>query len=354
MKINTLLVVAAVAVSGCSSSSNPTEDDIMDGAPLDQPLDDALVDDELAEPEVPVLPTITMDNFNVIVRSALGIFTGDSYGPGVTTLPDYSDPAYANDWVVFNSQDSVTCSNGGTAELESVTEGFPTATKTTTLVFDNCQDDINIITGDFTRVKNDTLMVSSTGIVIDNQNGETAFSGEATLSQGNEIGGGPDRLSWHTQDLSLSLVTTESAMTVDTTETYFQRTDPFSAIMGGSFTFSSPETGDKVLTVVTTEEFRFDTGGVGGPNWIRRHDWNFETGSLTITAEDGSEIVLSAANLNFDTVAVKVTSDGEEMLFDEPWSTWSSDLNLSNWLYDGDFLSEVRVVAPEEEILPVE
>ncbi len=112
------------------------------------------------------IAAIPMDNYVDIVRTVFNTYTGASFGPSVVSLPGYSDPAYQSTLQTTDASDSVVCSNGETGELSAVTSGDRVLTKITFFDFNNCQDGDNLIDGQFERILDDNLDVSSAGLVV--------------------------------------------------------------------------------------------------------------------------------------------------------------------------------------------
>lgn len=329
--IRTIVALSAViALAACSDSSQMDPDD--DAVPSVPAGEEAIDGEEDGAVDSLV---INRASYADIVARVFDVYTGQAYAPDVITLPRYSDPVYRNDLQLTEAQDSVVCSNGGSAEVAIQSAGQRLIVKSTNFVFDNCQDGSTLVDGDLHRVLGDVLRLVSNGISVDEPSVTTTFAGITILSQGNEYGLGPDRLAWSASGVMYTRDTADTMLSIDDAVTLFQRVVPFSATLYGSFSLRDEALGDHRLDVVTTQDFVFDSGGVDGPAWDRRNDWTFDTGRLTVYADDGSSLVLDADTGDAQTVRVSLVNKEEHYEFLEPWSTWSARLSEENWLHTG-------------------
>lgn len=83
---------------------------------------------------------------------------------------------------------------------------------------------------------------------------------------------------------------------------------PFSRTFDASFRVQGPQTGDEFLTVAIQFETSDET------------ELNYQTGSLTVTAEDGSSMVMAADNSDPDTFQLSFSQADSSTALTVPWS----------------------------------
>lgn len=186
--------------------------------------------------------------------------------------------------------------------------------------YEACQIESNILSGDFRRiasadkappynqklrsnynltVQNDVLgnERNLTGnLVIDNSQVENRSSfTEASYFEHN--------LMWSTtiSDIVINVYATDEEQLL-----YFEV--PFSRTFGASFRVQGPQTGDQLLTVAIQFETSDET------------ELNYQTGSLTVTAEDGSNMVMAADNSDPDTFQLSFSQADSSAALTVPWS----------------------------------
>ena len=272
------------------------------------------------------LPAITLDNRVQLLGAVFDAYSGNAYAPRVLTLPDYSDVDYALYRSPGVDSETVTCSNGGTADLSSSASGDRVVTTVTGFRFDDCQDDVDLLDGELERTTSDTVGFASSGLTIENQSETLRYSGDASFSRGN-LYGGSNQSWWSTSGLSFAIDDGIAAYELSDATSFFSTTVPFERTMSGGFTLTSAETGGVPITANVTDEFRFSVRPEG-ENWDRRDDPRFTTGTLELSAPDGSRLVLDADNGDFDTVDITVTDgDGSETVTDR-WDQWPNRLDI--------------------------
>lgn len=265
--------------------------------------------------ETPTTTVINRDNYIDLLADALATFSGENF----TGLLNDTTERIVNGFLgeVF-PEDPVfpttyACSNGGTAFFEN---------SALFIRFTDCQIDDAVLDGDFSYVPSNAATVGSNGLSIATDPDTTLqFDGNVTVPgrtfyQATEVNA---RLTDPTDSLSLAGVNTQFSFT------HLLRccvgSPNFIAEFDGSFDFISTATDDQPISAAAVTAFRYSE-----PRESHTDDWNYRTGVLQLSAEDGSEVVLDADTGDDATVGIRLNSDaGVEDLI-QPWSLWQGVL----------------------------
>ncbi len=296
---------------------------------------------EITTHDAPVLPSlISLSNHVELLNHIFDIYTGSIYGAAIFTLPDWSDPAYDG----YASADpslvetSVTCLNGGTALFIPINEydGYSRGEEGWNFVFDNCQDDTDVLDGLLFRRRIlgpffVRISVESDGFSINGQLRQVYFFGQV-----NKTFSGLYNASWESLGIDYTASDGLTSLALSDASTSFSYDDILinpdprgRAAMDGSFTVSSDVTGQRSLHVEVLDEFVLDISSDEQLSSYAGIPWHFEAGQLELTGDDGSKLVLNADNDDYQSVLIEISNaDGSTESFTQPWSLWTERLRI--------------------------
>ena len=274
-------------------------------------------------PDTGTVATINVDNHVELLSAIFDLFTGNSYRDEVLMLPGYSDTTVdAENVSPFSVEESIVCSNGGTATFTpGGPSGFNVRTTSLTFQFDNCQDGATLLEGELiqTRRQDGLVKIESTGFTAISQSEQIQYSGSAE-----SLLRGPFK-NWSTDDVNYRV--TKPSTTFELNGSTDFRDGLFSAAMTGSYTIRSAPTGSELLQVRIIDDFIFDVLP-GTPGFSFDDNLSFMTGTLEVVAEDGSQLILSAENGDLRTVSINISNNGDSESLTQPWSLWLNNLRL--------------------------
>lgn len=288
-------------------------------------------DNESLAPEAVEFVSPILGEFNEvdIVNLVFSAFSGQAFGNDMLRMPYHSDPTYSNAALLGGApadavNANVVCDNGGTAEF--VPQQFAGSTDSGwEFTFNNCLDGTELIDGTLERLVSSATLVleSESGIGIDGASRTAQFVGTMSRTFDTPRGGSVERDMVGEQ---LHVVFTENNETFELVDANFRYVLalPFGAFMDGSFQIRSPLTQNRLLDVTITEPFEWtndaqDTGNLG--DWVA-----FTSGSMTITAEDGSQLQVDAG---FSDNSLRINAEPSNpfnVFF--PWTSFSESLPL--------------------------
>ena len=180
--------------------------------------------------------------------------------------------------------------------------------------FDNCQDDTVLLDGDISRALFESLVISSTGFVRDDQTTVTRFAGE--------LNGRTDDFGfWITADMNFSSEASSDSLSIEEANSQFF---PASFSNGnneitGSFNVRAAWTEDETLAVRSTED-DFEPGE------------NFGEFEIEISSPPGSNsVIINRESSDSELVTITITSaSGSTNTFTESWSIWSDNLDFDS------------------------
>lgn len=276
-----------------------------------------------------VSPILGEFNQREIVNLAFSVLSGQAFGNDVLRLPYHSDPTYSNVELLGGAPanavfaDTV-CDNGGTATFLPVQFAASNGSGWD-FSFDNCLDGTEIIDGNLSRSISNLVGVSSSdGITIEGSVRDAQFSGSMMRTFEAPLNGGIER------DMSgtdLNVVYTENGETFELVDANFryELALPMSAHMEGSFLVRSPLTQNRLLEVLIIDPFEW-TNDVFNP--VPVTDWvPFDSGSMIITAEDGTEFQVDADN-SFNSLRINVIPSERAGNTNFSWTSFSESLPL--------------------------
>ena len=305
--INTLLMLLIIlSTNGCHSSSNnvsaPNDDD--------------------------VTPTLSETNWRPIIGEVFDVFTQAIYNdqliqPAFSTIEGqrYEFPFVNSNYANYTENK---CTEGGViTHRSSPTSCDGRCFSSTTMLYGCTSNGLSYLG----RIETDSGYSSSSKMhdaltltIGDSQqfyiNGTLGFS-----RLGSKISGNIRRNAMVSRYESSS----DSGIIVLTdVETVFgygtdQGDATASAELQGQFIIRSPATGDVSISASVSEPF------INENSDVRR----FPSGMLTLKAEDGSRIDITASNGDADTFDISVSSrDNDAVNFSEPWDTWIERLSF--------------------------
>ena len=243
-----------------------------------------------------VSPILGEFNQREIVNLAFSVFSGQAFGNDVLRLPYHSNPTYSSVELIGGAPadarftDTV-CDNGGIAQFLPL-DSEDGSGSGWDFFFDNCLDGTEIIDGELLRLSANTINVSSPfGITIDGSEREARYSG-SMLRTFDAPPNGRNERDMTANDLNVTY--TQDGETFELVDANFryETTFPVSARMEGSFHVRSPLTQNRLLEVLIIDPFEWRRD-VNNP--VSVADWvPFDTGSMIITAEDGTEFQVDA------------------------------------------------------------
>lgn len=273
-------------------------------------------------------PVINRDNHVDLVAFVFDILTGNAYFADIGQLPGWSDPTYGGVELPGGPEavdTTVACLNGGTARFEWYAYGSVGFEEYLDFQFDNCQDDTVVFNGQLRRrnaaYRASNRDVSSDGISIDYPTRQIQFSGSvAEFDDGFRTERSTANARYRVQEGDTTLVLTD----LNTSVSY-----GFVDGVGGSFTVRSPLTANRALSVDgSLQHAEIPSTSAASP---------YESGAIELVAEDGSELILNAANGDLDSVSVEIIApDGTRETLTQPWSLWSDHL-LYEFVFDDLF-----------------
>ena len=282
-------------------------------------------------------PAITAENRVALLTYVFDVFNGsaDGYGAAIVGLPGYSDSRYAggvpadlhDTFSGYGPPETVVCGNGGTAVFTPYFVADRDTEEGWTSAFVECQDDATVLDGTLSRLYSSLLLVESDGLDVDGPTRRTRYAGKMTWEFADSRAG--DTRSWNLEGVDVSLEEGgQSVFELSGADTRLAATFPYRRYLGGEFTVRSAATGGGALQVRTPEpleENLIGQEGVGEEFAMPR----FDTGTLEITAADGSRLTLDADNGDPATVDVTVTAGGESETFTDAWTLWAERLTCS-------------------------
>jgi|GEM_PF-5078568 len=261
-------------------------------------------------------------NYGKILEQVFGVYFGTQYREPLRNFATNT----ANSLRSASGSDvfplTRTCNNGGEVFFSNPL----------TLVLDNCRNNSVMYSGSFNihETYGDTDRISSNGFTIaSDANNVLYFSGSLDGALSEKPG-------WYEAwNMEISQVTPENELNV--MQANFSYTIPhltrapsdpflFTPYFSGDFLLQSNITGDKKVTVSTLETFTHSQ------LFTESKDWNFTSGIVSISAEDGSRIVLNAHTGNKDTVHIQIANGAVveqfEMAWDPDWTVWRQYVDL--------------------------
>jgi hypothetical protein len=257
------------------------------------------------------IETINPENYEAVVAMVFDAYTGRSeYADRIFELPGlFSDTRAVNE--------TIACDNDGTALVTMQNmDRF--------ITFDNCLDGQYTFDGDISNTLDVTEKITAEEFRVSGSGSREELSGEAARLTG----------FWRLHNIDYMLSVDNSVYRVTNTQsTYWVRGINSSGI------FSTSITGDvsiesEMHTIKATGEIYgqreireiLDNNGIGSFDPVRWQDVNFESGQLTISAEDGSAVVLDPATNDARTVSVTITTKDETTSLVKNWDVWKENL----------------------------
>jgi len=289
-----------------------------------------LADDAVSPESVEfVSPILGQFNEVDIVNLVFSAFSGQAFGNDALRLPYHSDPIYSNAELLGGAPADaviadIVCDNGGTATFDPLL--FVGSTDSGwNFDFDNCLDGSELIQGELTRLVSASVQIESESVIsIEGSARNAQFSGLMSRLFETPRGGSIER----TMDAeNLNFEFTENAETFELVNANFRYVLalPVSASIEGSFQVRSPLTQNRLLDVTIVEPFEWSGNADSSSffeNWVA-----FSSGSMTITAEDGTQFQVEAGDsANFIAINALPSERGGTTFFQ--WSNFSESLPL--------------------------
>ncbi|ASJ72774.1 hypothetical protein [Granulosicoccus antarcticus] len=252
-------------------------------------------------------PTISRDNHEALLAEVLGLYFGRQYREQLSDLANNTMSELRS--LVnqdFSASNPYACINGGEALFEGPF----------TIEFDDCRIDDAVYHGNFNvhEYYGDTDRVSSSGMTITSDlNTEFQFSG----SLDGAIHPTPGFYS--AVDMNISVITPDSELqlqnaNLEYTFAHLMHSTPFlNTSFSGSFDLRSQITNNELIHVNTPSSFNHNQ------LLSDSTDWNYSSGILNISAEDGSQLILNAGTGDDDTVNIQLVNGTEVEEFQQSW-----------------------------------
>lgn len=279
---------------------------------------------------------LTVDNHAAVLSMVFDLFNGSylNYGQSILSLPDFSVPRYNEPpeaispvEVANQTPEVVDCVGGGTATFNYIQSGFTDITYGWDMQFDDCNDVDTIYDGQLRRSSNSAFeTASSTGLRIERGGKITHFSGLLDWQARNARFG--DSRSWRLSDFSLQMMDADGTLLLDVIDgnSTLNTFEPRFRNLEGNLTVRSSDTDNHTLSVSVTA--RLEQEVPAGPDIESRFETaQFDSGVLSVTAGDGSSLLLDAGNGTPETADITISStDGSSTEFEQPWSIWAHQL----------------------------
>ncbi len=158
--------------------------------------------------------------------------------------------------------------------------------------------------------------------------------------------------SWRLIDASVSVTTADGTIKATNANTYFgagyqhAETTRYLASLSGGLTLQSPLTDDQPIVVTTPDALITSDYDVPFTSYRSARDWHFDTGTLQLSAEDGSMLTLTPTTDVPENVTITVTQGSYTATFQKPWSSWAPHLQLPPLTEDAPFATDLPATMP--------
>ena len=266
---------------------------------------------------------ITAANYEAIVGTAFGIYTGAKYGATVLAFPGTGEllsmPEEVDAAEGSRSREDV-CVNGGTARYAVEWRGSRVVSFDRRGAWDGCQIGSLVIDGELEHRSTDTVAIASSGVAARWDITDVAFSGGVGYGAGNNYGGAYGHW-WTASELDFEIETEGLAYRIEGATTEFSL-DPAARTLRGGFAFSDAASAGRSIAASTPVPLTGPTfapeGGVP----------TFEAGVLRLDGGDGSSVTIDAANGDAASARVTLVTAGGTDTFDKPWADWDRPLQF--------------------------
>jgi len=322
---------------GSETTDAPSAGDSATATPtVDEPSTEALMSDG---------PTIGVENVGALLRDVFGVFSGrtmefDHDAAGVSAFTDEFD---VDTWQAeslperFNSG-TLACENGGTVDFDfrSFFDGDGVFYD---YAFDACQDGGRVLDGMLESDENAFgTRVTADGFRAVGQQGGTSSDGMVFfLWSARAPGGFPSRRMTDVDHTREEVGGTLAVKDANLFHVYGYGGDGvFHADLSGSFSLATAASGYRPVRVETPIGLRFaDESGQADDTsapleFTQPLDgaWNYTSGTLTVTAEDGSALRIDADD-DLASVTVLVSDPaGDDQVVTLPWAPFKAVLDF--------------------------
>lgn len=254
-------------------------------------------------------PTISRDNHEALLTEVFGIYFGAQYREWLSTMANQTVPdLQATFEPDFSAGTPYACINGGRLVFEGPY----------TVQFDDCRVEDAVYQGNFNvhQYYGDTDRVSSSGVSI-RADSKTEFHFSGSLDGAIQATPG----FYSAEDMSVSILSADDEWhlehaNLEYTFAHLLHSSPFlNTSFSGSFDLRSSLTGNELVHVSTLRYFDHSQLLTG------RTDWNYSSGILSLTAADGSQLILNADTGDSDTVSMQLINGRNVDEFEQTWLT---------------------------------
>lgn len=253
------------------------------------------------------LPTINRDNYEEILTDVFGAYFGTQYRELLLTLTDNLLSNVISAAVPFDAP--YVCINGGQATFNGPFH----------IEFDNCQIENAVYSGNF-FIGDRNTSISSGGLTISTDtNTEIHFNGF--------INGPTDSGLYEPSNVSVSVNTPVGDFRMENANHSYSfshllrccgSSQFFLSDYSGSLNVLSPSTGNQLLSAETLTPFSYSQ------LFPEPADWNHRAGILSVSATDGSRLILNTNTGNDDTVSIQLINGTQIEEFNQSWvPQWS-------------------------------
>lgn len=307
-----VLLASLAATSGCSDSSDeaPPEPD------NDQTI--ATLNTDNYATLLEFVFTVANAELPMPLRTTIDEFYGDGVDGGPENLPFLSETSSSHDPDSGVLHQEYACSEGGSYVFSDPGSSLGGGSG----VFDSCRFEGRQLNGSYGRSHELVKYVFSPGwgTTINYTAASLQSDADTTVrtldgSLHHFSGENENSEEWSITRLTLLSGEDETVVTDATSRLYAGDQADNPEYLAGwmrsfttNFTVRAPQTGNKTLTIVTEQSLQTDD-----------RDTSYQTGTLRVQADDGSEIQLHLDNGDPDTFQADVSSNGTLSSFTLPW-----------------------------------
>ena len=323
----------------------PDPDD--DTSPPDDPQnpdDDTSPPDNAPNPDDDPVTTglfLNRDNHVEVLAHVFDVISGRALTPSIIDIPTNPElyATFVSEFVPqsdFPEGDNrvgsnYSCNNGGT-----VTQIFLEDTGNTfrELSFDNCLAGNLVLNGDMNAASPARTARHYRSMSIsfaDNMQTTIDVSGSVDTDTSRSLF--DEYITRSTMEFDYRRTSVDGVLAVSNSQTDFWYgphvvSSSFDAFLEAGFELESTAFSGKSVTVETLQAFSFATAEMLTEDAINTigSSWNFSTGQIRITTDDGSSLLLDANTGDDTTVSITLDNDSGEEVFQQPWSLWRGNL----------------------------
>jgi len=269
---------------------------------------------------------IRSDNYQSILAEVLGVYTGQVAGPDALDLPGFAfpdspvSPSPEFSSVGLGELTTVSCSNGGSADLRHYQWGERQITRGWNASFDSCADNGYTLDGTYhTRNFGNFSNGSKTGLTVTSQDRTETFKGTLDYKHRPNRDGGPPVHYYFSGDHTVNNINGTSYEILQAS-TEFAAIYTRTGMMNGRFYIKSAATENEMLKVQTADPFIYQDSNF---DYLQDEINSFNRGMLIINAANGNKLIVNANNGDEDTFNITVIQPNQaDFSTTESWAEW--------------------------------